>query len=199
MTSQIERGYAKGRARRQQILDEAMALFGDVGYRAASLREIAARAGISHPGLLHHFTSKESLLLAVLERRDETDSAQFDLTASTGTEVLRHMLDLADYNATRPGIVELSCVLAAEATSPDHPAHEFFTDRYERAVRLCIDAFEEARDAGQLNPDVDPEHAARSFIALMDGLQVQWLLDREGVDMAGTLREHLSRQLKAGF
>ncbi|WP_066586747.1 TetR/AcrR family transcriptional regulator [Cellulomonas timonensis] len=199
MTSQIERGYAKGRARRQQILDEAMALFGDVGYRAASLREIAARAGISHPGLLHHFTSKESLLLAVLERRDETDSAQFDLTASSGAEVLRHMLDLADYNATRPGIVELSCVLAAEATSPDHPAHEFFTDRYERAVRLCIDAFEEARDAGQLNSDVDPEHAARSFIALMDGLQVQWLLDREGVDMAGTLRQHLSRQLKGDF
>jgi len=194
VTSQIERGYAKGRARRQQILDEAMALFGDVGYRAASLREIAARAGISHPGLLHHFTSKESLLLAVLERRDETDSAQFDLTGSSGTEVLRHMLDLADYNTTRPGIVELSCVLAAEATSPDHPAHEFFTDRYERAVRLCIEAFEQAKQAGQLNSDVDPEHAARSFIALMDGLQVQWLLDREGVDMAGTLRQHLARQ-----
>ncbi|MFI2754056.1 TetR/AcrR family transcriptional regulator [Cellulomonas sp. P22] len=195
MTSQIERGYAKGRARRQQILDEAMTLFGDVGYRAASLREIAARVGISHPGLLHHFTSKESLLLAVLERRDETDSARFDMQETTGTEVLRHMLELADYNATRPGIVELSCVLAAEATSPDHPAHEFFIDRYERAVRMCIDAFEQARSKGELNPGVDPEHAARSFIALMDGLQVQWLLDRKGVDMAATLREHLAKQL----
>ena len=51
-------GYAKGRAKLRDILDQATALFGEAGYRGTSLREIAARCGISHPGLLHHFPTK---------------------------------------------------------------------------------------------------------------------------------------------
>src|SRR4051794_13431713 len=69
-------GYAKGRAKRQDILDQATALFGEAGYRGTSLREIAARCGLSHPGLLHHFPTKESLLLAVLEHRDAEDQVR---------------------------------------------------------------------------------------------------------------------------
>nr|MYU47886.1 TetR family transcriptional regulator [Streptomyces sp. SID7803] len=73
MTGGERRGYAKGRAKREEILDQAMAMFGEAGYRGASLRVIATRCGISHPGLLHHFPTKESLLLAVLEHRDAVD------------------------------------------------------------------------------------------------------------------------------
>ena len=38
-------------------------------------------------------------------------------------------------------------------------------------------------DEGKLRPGVAPAAAARQLIALMDGLQVQWLLDNESVDM----------------
>ena len=67
MTDVLVRGYANGRARRQIILDEAATLFGEVGYRAASLREIATRVGISHPGLLHHFPTRAALMAGVVE------------------------------------------------------------------------------------------------------------------------------------
>src|SRR5690349_23420538 len=95
-------GYAKGRAKRRDILDQAMALFGEVGYRGASLREIAARCGLSHPGLLYHFPTKEALLLAVLGHRDEVDGAR--LPGTGGVDTLRRVLDLVAYNATRRGI-----------------------------------------------------------------------------------------------
>src|SRR4051794_33036734 len=42
-TSRARGGYAKGRATREEILDSAMQLFGEVGYRTASLREVSAR------------------------------------------------------------------------------------------------------------------------------------------------------------
>jgi len=190
-----QRGYAKGRAKRQEILDQAMALFGESGYRGSSLREISTRCGLSHPGLLHHFPSKQSLLLAVLEHRDEVDGAR--LSGRTGLDALRGLVELARLNATRPGIVELFTVLSAEATSADHPAHPFFAARYLRTVDAIERAYDQVRSDGLLRPGIEPAAAARQFVALMDGLQLQWLLDRRRLDMAAVLEAHLRSQLTA--
>lgn len=188
-----QRGYAKGRAKRREILDQAMALFGETGYRGASLREIAARCGLSHPGLLHHFPTKESLLLAVLEHRDQVDSAR--LPNGSGIAFLRGLVDLAALNATRPGIVELFATLSAEATAPGHPAHDYFVRRYQTAVHAIERAYGQLRADGALRPGIDTHAAARQLVALMDGLQIQWLLSDHRIDMAAILRAHLDNQL----
>jgi AcrR family transcriptional regulator len=195
MTVEMQRGYAKGRAKRREIIDQAMAMFGEVGYRGASLREIAARCGISHPGLLHHFPTKESLLLAVLDHRDQVDLEWLDTDSADGVTTLRHLVELTALNTTRRGIVELYAVLSAEATSADHPAHAYFQQRYRRAVDTAVTAYVRARDTGALRAGIDPERAGRQLIALMDGLQIQWLLDDGATDMAGVLRAHAQDQL----
>lgn len=199
MTVEAPRGYAKGRAKRREILDQAMALFGEVGYRGASLRVIATRAGISHPGLLHHFPTKQSLLLAVLEHRDEVDDEWLALGEPTGVGKLRRLADLAALNATRRGIVELFSVLAAEATSADHPAHAYFVRRYRTSVANTVHAYELTRGEGALRHDIAPDEAAQQLIALMDGLQVQWLISDCATDMAGVLRAHIQAQLTIPF
>ena len=188
-----DRGYAKGRAKRAEILDTAMAVFGEVGYRGASLRDIAARCGISHPGLLHHFATKEALLMAVLEHRDQAAGTGPD--RSPGTAELWHLVEVVAGNAAQPGIVELFATLSAEATAADHPAHAFFAARYGRVVDQLASAYRAARESGELRAGIDPEVAARQLIALMDGLQVQWLYDPEGVDMAAVVAAHLGHQL----
>ena len=185
--------YAKGRAKRREILDHAIVLFGEVGYRAASLREIATRSGISHPGLLHHFPTKEALLLDVLAHRDEVDTELF--TGSAGTDALRHLVDVVRRNAARRGVVELFTVLSAEATGADHPAHTFFVERYRSTVAGVERAYLAARAAGALRPDIDPTAAARHLVALMDGLQIQWLLDDCRSDMVAPVRAHIEGQL----
>lgn len=58
----------KGERTAQRILDAAEMLFARKGYNAASLRDIAALAGIHQPGLYNHFVSKEELYRAVLDR-----------------------------------------------------------------------------------------------------------------------------------
>jgi AcrR family transcriptional regulator len=188
-------GYAKGRARRQQILDEAMTLFGEVGYRSASLRELAARVGISHPGLLHYFATKEALLLAVLERRDEIDSSMLDEDEGDGVAVLRRLVDIVELNARRRGVVELYAVLSAEATSSEHPAHDYFVARYAHTLCATTRAYRLAQERGQLKEGVDPDAAGPQLVALMDGLQLQWLLDGGRTDMTGIVRAQISAQL----
>src|SRR5262245_9101334 len=54
--------------REQQILDAAVAGFGERGYAHASMAAIARRAGISKPLVYEYFGSKEGLYLACLRR-----------------------------------------------------------------------------------------------------------------------------------
>ncbi|WP_225755524.1 TetR/AcrR family transcriptional regulator [Actinotalea sp. Marseille-Q4924] len=184
-------GYARGRATRQVVLAEALRLFGEVGYRSATLRELAARCGLSHPGLLHHFPSKAALLQAVLEERDVVEGARAGAVGATGVAHLRALLRIARASAAAPGLVELFAVLSAEAGAPDHPAHDFFVRRYARLRAELTTAFREAAEDGLLRPGVDPVSAAVLLTACWDGLQVQWLHDRDSVDVAAGLEAAL--------
>jgi hypothetical protein len=52
-------------------------------------------------------------------------------------------------------------------------------------------AFSDLERRGSLRPGVMPAVASRQLVALMDGLQLQWLLDNDSLDMAAELRAFL--------
>lgn len=177
-------------------MDAAVELFGEVGYRATSLRDLAERVGITHPGLLYHFHSKEQLLSAVLARRDDRNEDSFALLEQPNPRAhLRRVLELAAHNATVPGMIELFATLSAEAADVSHPAHDYFTSRYDRVARINQQIFDDLAAAGELRPGVDAAGLGRALTALMDGLQVQWLYRRDAVDMQGVLRKFLDAHL----
>jgi AcrR family transcriptional regulator len=188
--------YLKGRIRREDILAAAVAVYGEAGYHGSSLRAIAKRAGITHAGLLYYFPTKEALLAAVLERRDAEDTEREQLAIPPGLDFLRHLVALAGHNVRHPGIVDLYSRLAAEATADDHPAHRYFERHYRIARDHAVASFRVLAERGQLRAGVDPEYAALSFVALMDGLQVQWLTTPALVDLVGALRFYLSSLLR---
>ena len=190
--------YAKTAAVRTAILDAALDVFGESGYRSGSLREVADRVGMSEAGVLHHFPSKNALLADVLDRRDVL-SYEIVPTSEDGEETLRGLVRLAEYNATIPGIVKLFAVLSTEAASAEHPAHDYFVARYERTRSRLRTAFASLRDAGALRGDVTPERAAIATIAMMDGLQVQWLLDPGLLEMGAHLRRFLEAFVDVDF
>ena len=181
--------YAKSDATRAAILDAALEVFAQGGYRSGSIRDVAQRVGISEAGLLHHFSSKPRLLAAVLDRRDELAEHLVPRDLNDGVSALHGLIELARFNASEPGVVELYCTLSAEATSPSHPAHTYFVNRYVEVRRRLQVAFEDLERRGLVRTGISPEAAVRATIAIMDGLQVQWLLDRSLLDMGEELRE----------
>ncbi|MCB2412740.1 TetR/AcrR family transcriptional regulator [Demequina sp. TTPB684] len=185
----------RGDATRQVVLDAALELFAKQGFRATSVRDVAARAGITHPGLLYHFPTKEALLLAALERRDEVDCVEpsdglIEFHDLDGRALLAHLVAGAAKNATKRGLVELFANLSVESTAPDHPARPYFVDRYASLRATLVRGLEELADEHALRPGVVPAIAAAHLIALMDGLQIQWLLDDQ-TDMAGALKHYV--------
>ena len=173
--------YAKGVARREEILESALDVIGRKGYQNASLKQIAEVVGVTPAALLHYFGSKEELFTAVLRKRDE-----HDLTSPRTldpTDAKTAFVDVIRHNTEVPGVVELFSRLSVDAVDPEHPAHQYFLDRSERLRESIADAFEhddERRSA------LDPDTMARVLQAVADGLQLQWMIDRT-VDMPGII------------
>ncbi len=185
--------YAGTAERRRAILESAFEVFAKSGYRGGSMRDVAQRIGISHTTLLHHFSSKSELLAGVLQLRDEYGQPGFDDSGGSSVGMLRQLVEVVRHNQEVPGLTELYCILSAEATDPEHAAHEYFRGRYTRLVGQLQAGLEQMAAAGELREGVDPLLEAQRITALMDGLQVQWLLDRESMDMAEQLRDYLQR------
>ncbi|MFG3322511.1 TetR/AcrR family transcriptional regulator [Streptomyces sp. NPDC048171] len=175
----------EARRRQQDILEIATDTFAARGYNNASLAEIADRAGLTQAGVLHYFRSKALLLTSVLERRDQEDIEQLGPERPHGIAFLRHLVDTALRNAEREGLVRLYAVLSAESVTEQHPAQAYFRDRYTGLRAFVTDALTEA--CGLPESDAARAHdAANAIIAVMDGLQVQWLLDPDSVEMAAS-------------
>lgn len=179
------RQYAKTAGRIERILDVALELFATGGYRATTMKEIAERAGLSQPGLMHHFPTKADVLIALLHNRDEASSA---LRPEASEESPRErLLMVADDMRRQRDLVALYTVVSAEAIAPDHPAHAFFQRRYAEVVTTATAAFTLWQQQGGMRADADPALLARMMIGLLDGLQLQWLHNPDSVDLRAEL------------
>ncbi|MFD5128901.1 TetR/AcrR family transcriptional regulator [Streptomyces olindensis] len=189
--------YARSAARRREIIDAAVEVFSTAGFHKGSLRDVAERAGLSQAGLLHHFPSKYHIIEAVLTWRDTHAREAIDEAAREGGLThIRALIDLIESNQRdSPTLTELYAVLSADATSRDHPVHDYFDQRYAWVLASVEKSFQEIAAAGQLRDGVEPADAARWMVALIDGLQIQWLYDRAAVDMAEEIRRFLQTLL----
>lgn len=189
----VDPGYAVGRRRRAQIVADAMRLFSRDGYGDTSLRDIAEAVGVSKSTLLHHYPTKELLLSAVLAERDSAIRERGVVRASERAgELLRGIADGARVNALEePGLIQVYAVLSCEAVPASHPAHEYFTDRFRSAIAYFTELFRLAQVDGDLPEHRDPAREAIWLVAMWDGLQYQWLYDRDAVDVAAHLRAHI--------
>lgn len=166
---------------RSRILHAAVAEFAVSGYRGASVGAIARRAGISQSGLLHHFPSKELLLAAVIDVRTSAHEQEYLAATAEDPDLgfMTGMVRLIRRGALELELTRLFVVVTAEATSPDHPAHEWAMRRNEGTMRLVVAALREAQERELLKADFDVDVVATNLLAAMDGLQLRYLLMSE--------------------
>jgi AcrR family transcriptional regulator len=181
--------------RRQQILDSAIALFAQRGVDRASLRTIGEAIGVSHAGLRHYFSSRDELLVEAYREHEARAAAG----RPAGDEsAVGMVLDAASRNRAIPGLVELYATLTTDALAEQHAVTRDFVRTRFRSLRQVLAArIADGQRAGWIAADIDPLDAAALVIAASDGLQVQWLLDPEDVDVGRSL-SILQRLLPGG-
>jgi AcrR family transcriptional regulator len=171
---------ARGRTRREQILEASLDAFAQQGFRGTSMASIAASVELTEPGLLHHFPSKVDLLLAILEHHERETRALLE-TASRDRSFPDGILELARRHEADPRFIRFFTTLTAESLDPHHPAHQWFVDRYRGVRRSAIERIEREQAAGRISADLPAAQLADMMIALFDGLQLQHLREPDAV------------------
>ena len=190
--------YAKGLARRQQILDRAIEVFARRGSAGTSLRSIAQEIGVSHAALTHYFSSREHLLVEVYREaeRQQVEAEPHSVDASP----VDIMTASARRNHAVPGLVQLYSTLVAAALEAGHPdATAFATERFAAVRADLVARVERGQASGRIRADVDATAVASLVIAASDGLQTQWMLDEsvtqsESLDLLARLLEPQPRR-----
>ncbi|MFC8429468.1 TetR/AcrR family transcriptional regulator [Streptomyces sp. NPDC057253] len=188
MTQARARGpYTKTAARRAEIVRAARESFAEHGFTKASLRDIAERAGITHAGLLHHFRNKDDLLAAVLAERDIEERRYAESRVPDMDHLAPYLGDMLRHHQEAPELMRLWIELAAAASRPEHPAHGYFAERYAWGRDRFAQGMRGKARRGELHPALAPDEAATVLQAVLNGLQLQWLLDQD-LDIVGPIR-----------
>jgi AcrR family transcriptional regulator len=163
--------------RREAILATAMAIIDEQGHQGLTMRALARECGMSTPGLMHYFPDMATLVVGVVDYREQRDAALFEI-AGAGPGVTRAVFDtVIDNIVARPKAAELFAIVEAQAIDPRHPGHDYFKERNDRIV---------AEFAPIVGAEyAEPERLIRSLIALADGLQLNYLREPETFDIRG--------------
>ena len=178
---------------RAEIVDAAVQVFGERGYAATTLDAVAQRVGLTRPGVLHHFLSKDALFAAVITAQEQWARDRFrqqPLPSDGGSSSLRDLHHFVGRDADTRVRLQLVQFLQTEAVS-GHPAARAFAEERLRRIRQQITAqLEHARAAGELRPGVDIAATTTLLTAAVNGLQAQLLLD-QSIDTAAAIEQLL--------
>jgi AcrR family transcriptional regulator len=177
-TARARRGNrARGDSTRQDILTSAIELIARRGSRGVSLVEIAEAAGVSKAGLLHHFPSKDALLHAALDARDQVDHHISPPEPLVGVEVFTDVEEVVRGWRDRPATLGLFTELLTENLNPEDPLHDRLVERAVTVHANLVRALEAGKARGDIRADVDSEVVAHTVIAFVNGLETYWQLD----------------------
>lgn len=184
--------YAKGAERREQIIQTATDVFATEGFEGTALKRVAELVGVKEATLFHYFRGKQELLTAVLAERDRRSLAAMEEKESG----LSLMVRSAERNRQEPRLTTLYAVASATANDPGHDSHGYFKDRFAGVVDVLTADIERRQAAGEARMDLPAKDLARLVVAISDGLQLQWLYDKD-VDVADGLSQFIDVLLKS--
>jgi TetR/AcrR family transcriptional regulator, mexJK operon transcriptional repressor len=152
----------RARAKQQQILTAAVALFAERGFEGTSTDAITAGAGVSKETLYRYYPSKEQLLVAAMQElvlEGTFTGASLQLPAEATREdlerVLRALAGAVIDRVITPEYLALARLLLAESGRRPELAQMFRSLVPEAGASAIIAILTQARDRGLLRGDVD--------------------------------------------
>lgn len=176
-------------ARREAIIDAAVKLFAEKGFRGTTTRELAAAVGVSEPVLYQHFQTKRDLYTAIIDRKSQEGGQRFEaklgpylkMNDDCGFFTVLAQL-IVEYHTTDPAYIRLILFSALEG-------HELADICYQRQhtvfLNMIADYIRRRIGEGALR-NIDPTIAAYTFIGMVAHYAQAGVIHRCGEQMAAS-------------
>jgi AcrR family transcriptional regulator len=173
-------------ARKNQILDAAMAVFARSGFHEARMDDIVQESGLSKGTLYWYFKSKEEIITAISQRLFATDIEQVEsLLKAEGTvsERLQQLMrDRVQGLQDMSGMVAILFEFYAAALHQDG-VRQFIKTYFQNFYDLLVALIQQGIEREELRP-VDVHAAATALDAVFEGLIMRWLIEPDAVQWA---------------
>ena len=178
-------------ARREQIIQAAVACFARKGYHLTTMDDIVAESGLSKGSLYWHFKNKKDLLIKVM-------AWYFDQMAAEAEPILAQIPDAIEQ-------LKMLLTMFAQTTASDDPLLKIFIDFYaeprhdpevDQALRQLMDPYfeligniiQQGIEDGELRA-VEPRQMAASLMAAFDGMFMYKMMLGDVFDWQNTARQ----------
>ena len=156
--------------RRAAILDAAVKLFSDKGFRGTTTRELASAVGVTEPVLYQHFTTKSELYKAILEERTVKDVRRIpddlccdaDAAKDDRTFLITLATRIIEWHTSNPTYMRLLLFSTLEG----HELADLFYDQYSKSFLEALARYFDARMAKSEFRTMDPMLAAHTFVGI---------------------------------
>lgn len=173
----------QGEETRRAILEAAVELYAESGFRGTALKAIGERAGVHHATVLYHYRTSRELLVAVLKERDRR-YLEFtrEVFREGGLKPLENLPLMARFNLQNHVWAKLFTVLQAENFDEGSDLHDYYIERRNTGRRMLEEFLREAKERGDVRGDVDDTLTVDTIMAFAAGVQVYYLMDPTRVD-----------------
>jgi TetR/AcrR family transcriptional regulator len=156
--------------RKAAIVEAAIKLFSEKGFRGATTRELAAAVGVSEPVLYQHFATKSDLYAAIIDTKSQdvrslTEGLASYIEVGDDRAFLTHLADvILDFFEHDPGYLRLLLFSSLER----HELADRFHERQARGFLQAVIGYIERRvEQGAFREGIDPNLIAMSFIGMV--------------------------------
>lgn len=166
---------------RRRILDAAEELFAEKGFERTSFVDISTRSGISRGSIPWHFKNKDGLVLAVVERsvKRAMPTERYTAPPSFGTVVSDYVRYLQEGS---PRMLFMVLTEALKSTGSLNEQYRNFMHQRRADLQLWFRA--QRPEGVDRATAVEREQSLATVVnAAMIGIQLQWQIDPEGVDL----------------
>ena len=168
-------------AKRQEILEAAIAVFAEKGYHAAKMADIAVEAGMGKGTLYEYFSTKEALpkeIFNLFFSGLDTQLAQLQQSELDSIDILMAAIqlsfaDMDEFAAVTPLCFEL---LGSKALNESLGLSEYFENWLKQLSQFFADTLVAGQKKGQINPDINAEAFARMLASALDGMGLHYCM-----------------------
>ncbi len=176
--------HGRGEGTRAQIINAAIRDFAQYGYDGTGVAEICKSAGISKGAFYHHFESKETLYLELLNewlRSIDDELRSIRARSSSTLEALVEMTRVfrSIFDSSRVKVAVFLDFLTKAAREPG--LREAALEPYRRYQRYFTEMIAQGAREGSIR-DADPQQTAQLLVSTAVGLVLQGVLDPEAAD-----------------